>query len=542
METEPHLEALTQHVAGSLAVPSASAAAGVKVLMDSGSGTTAISEELVEALQGQPKMTQTALRQAFVGHARVVTSLGQECDIETQLCSLHLTIETPWGPLRFTMSFIVLPGAGDVVIIGQKTLSQRLGIAEFGPAHTSSRFFKDLASAGNRRRAHAVPLSHQMDAMSLLELAELEAPLRGLLEECLCNTRRTKRVAARRVIGSSEGTDERAAAWDAVRLRVSEVVPLNQLKPGFSVMMFPDASDNFWGSCITQVPTVESTGSVAIVDMSHEPLGFLSGPFRGSQERWATVDTEGFAIVSTFKRLPYLLWGGVAIHCDHRNLAYIFGANGAPTSRAVAQLLQGWRVFLGQFLYTIVHIPGDENCWGNLLWRWVTRPGGPVCMHASVKYAEVLFAGSDKFPTKEVVRDVQAAAAGNGPTLDTALGVASIDSEGVYRVEYHDHRVIWVPTEAESLKKRLLVCAHLEGAGHRGVDTTMARLERHCVREGMPGDVRDLIRLCLYCADTKAGGGTSAPYAGRYPSWARDELSCAFRFSLHGEERGGCRR
>ena len=36
------------------------------------------------------------------------------------------------------------------------------------------------------------------------------------------------------------------------------------------------------------------------------------------------MDKEGFAIVTTFKRLPYLLWGGVAIHCRHRNLAYIF--------------------------------------------------------------------------------------------------------------------------------------------------------------------------------------------------------------------------
>ena len=54
METEPHLEALTQYVAGCLADPGASAAAEVKVLMDSGSGITAMSEELVEALRRQP--------------------------------------------------------------------------------------------------------------------------------------------------------------------------------------------------------------------------------------------------------------------------------------------------------------------------------------------------------------------------------------------------------------------------------------------------------------------------------------------------------
>ena len=51
---------------------------------------------------------------------------------------------------------------------------------------------------------------------SLPELAKLEAPLRALLKACLCITRRTKRVEARRVIGSNEWTDERMVTWDAV--------------------------------------------------------------------------------------------------------------------------------------------------------------------------------------------------------------------------------------------------------------------------------------------------------------------------------------
>ena len=120
METEPHLEALTQLVAERLAVPGDFAAAEVKVRMDSGPDVTDISEELVEGLQGRPEMTQTRLKQALVGHARVVTSLGQECDIQTQSCPIHLTIETSWGPIRFTMPFIVLPGGGDVGIVGRK--------------------------------------------------------------------------------------------------------------------------------------------------------------------------------------------------------------------------------------------------------------------------------------------------------------------------------------------------------------------------------------------------------------------------------------
>ena len=63
-------------------------------------------------------MTQTALTQALVGHARAVAPLGQECNIETQSYPLHLTIETPWGAARFTMPFVALPGEGDEVITG----------------------------------------------------------------------------------------------------------------------------------------------------------------------------------------------------------------------------------------------------------------------------------------------------------------------------------------------------------------------------------------------------------------------------------------
>ena len=64
----------------------------------------------------------------------------------------------------------------------------------------------------------------------------------------------------------------------------------------------------------------------------------------------------------------------------------------------------------------IVNIAGDESCWVFLLSRWVTRLEGPICAHASVKCTEVLFARSDKFPTKEVVRGVQGAAAEGGST------------------------------------------------------------------------------------------------------------------------------
>ena len=78
---------------------------------------------------------------------------------------------------------------------------------------------------------------------------------------------------------------------------------------------------------------------------------------------------------------------------------------------------------------------------------------GARAVRASGKYTYALLAGSDKFPTKKVARGLQAAAAAGGPTRDTALGAASLDSEGLNRVEHHSHCVIWVPAGADSLKK-----------------------------------------------------------------------------------------
>ena len=64
--------------------------------------------------------------------------------------------------------------------------------------------------------------------------------------------------------------------------------------------MFPDASECHWGSFVTQVPDAETDQNLPVEDLTHEPLAFLSGTFKGSHMRWATIDKEGFAIQARF--------------------------------------------------------------------------------------------------------------------------------------------------------------------------------------------------------------------------------------------------
>ncbi|CAM9635089.1 unnamed protein product, partial [Discosporangium mesarthrocarpum] len=118
-----------------------------------------------------------------------------------------------------------------------------------------------------------------------------------------------------------------------------------------------------------QVPMAELAGDIAVEDMSHEPLGFLSGSFRGPQLGWATVGKEAFAIACAYRRLEWVLWRGAHNFCHHRNRAYIFHPASCITdlSKATAQRLPHWATFVGQYDYTVRHIAGERNSWGDLL-------------------------------------------------------------------------------------------------------------------------------------------------------------------------------
>ena len=87
-----------------------------------------MSEELVQALRGQVGMAQTALTQAFVGHSRVETMLGQEDDIDTQTASTPLNDRYIIGTSPTYHAVHRVPWIGDMVVIGQKTLREKLGI------------------------------------------------------------------------------------------------------------------------------------------------------------------------------------------------------------------------------------------------------------------------------------------------------------------------------------------------------------------------------------------------------------------------------
>ena len=113
---------------------------------------------------------------------------------------------------------------------------------------------------------------------------------------------------------------ERQDSWDALLGVLREAVKLAFPERGWKVLMFPHVSDLFWGSFFTQVSPADFASETTVEEWHHEPLGFLSGVFKGSQLRLPPVEKEDLAIVRTFQRLDYLLWGEVNVYCDHCNM------------------------------------------------------------------------------------------------------------------------------------------------------------------------------------------------------------------------------
>ena len=93
---------------------------------------------------------------------------------------------------------------------------------------------------------------------SLPRMAEVVVPLRAFLEAHLAdNPNRTKRVASNRAIAPQAWTPDLVAAWEQAQDMVANSVTLCHPKEGPAVLMFPDASDEHWGSFLTQVPQSE---------------------------------------------------------------------------------------------------------------------------------------------------------------------------------------------------------------------------------------------------------------------------------------------
>lgn len=92
------------------------------------------------------------------------------------------------------------------------------------------------------------------------------------------------------------------------------------------------------------------------------PIAFVSKSLTTTQLKWATIQTEAYAVFHCCQKLDYLLRDRkFTIHTDHKNLTFLTKSPNSMVTR--------WYVALQELDYTIEFVPGSQNTIADALSR-----------------------------------------------------------------------------------------------------------------------------------------------------------------------------
>lgn len=125
-----------------------------------------------------------------------------------------------------------------------------------------------------------------------------------------------------------------------------------------------------------------------VTERPYEPLGFLSGSFKGSAENRSVPEKEGFTIVESMTRMDYITLGRlVHLFTDHVNLLVMYDPPKTTNSipKDAINKLMCCAICLSAFNYVIENISGEENYWADMLSRWDNREHTIAAERVNVK-------------------------------------------------------------------------------------------------------------------------------------------------------------
>ena len=127
--------------------------------------------------------------------------------------------------------------------------------------------------------------------------------------------------------------------------------------------------------------------------------------------------------------------------------------------------------------------------------------------------------GDSQMPSKSEIKYRQGAVARGQVEVTIPLRTVTRARDGVYRVSYQGRTVMWVFEEASEMQARLMVCAHMQDVGHRGVRATTHRLWAYCAWDNMEKDIAKGIRPPVSTLRRFESGQCYATSAGRSTAW-----------------------
>jgi RNase H-like domain found in reverse transcriptase len=115
-------------------------------------------------------------------------------------------------------------------------------------------------------------------------VAPLQAALAKVFEG---KSRRTKKAAAAVSLLHLWGPEEQVAFKD-LQAAIMESMTLAFPDPDKRICVLTDASNLFFAGLVTQID--EEKLDLLMYEQDHQPLTFLSGEFKGAQQRWTVPE------------------------------------------------------------------------------------------------------------------------------------------------------------------------------------------------------------------------------------------------------------
>jgi hypothetical protein len=390
-------------------------------------------------------------------------------------------------------------------------------ISAAGIAHCPERVAGLVALQAPQTAADLQQLLCAMNWMrqSLPNYNKLVAPLMALLEQaCALSKGRKKTQLVKIPLETAGWSNEHDVCLQQCKEALTTIVPLAHPDDTKLLCLYTDASSDHWGAVLTQIDAQDLERSLH--EQAHEPLAFLSGTFKGAESRWPTIEKEAYAVVESCKRLEYLLLRpkGFLIFTDHRNLTYIYDPKSVDSGiqKYRADKLQRWAVVMSTFQYTIQHVAGEDNVWGDLLSRWgagavekaVEDHPVPTMKMCSLRRVAPLQDQEFVWPEAREIAEAQAKAKNQGDQTKTIWS----ESEKWFKTPQGR---VWIPDDHSDLQQRIVIVAHMGASGHRGIKATTKTVEDVFEWKTLRADVKTLNNDCLHCLCT-TGDKVPRPY------------------------------
>lgn len=278
------------------------------------------------------------------------------------------------------------------------------------------------------------------------------------------------------------------------------------------VLTHPDFSRPFYIQCDASITGVGAVLYQLDSEGHERPIAYMSKKLNSAQRNYTITELECLAAVLSIKKFRGYVEGmEFTVITDHASLKWLMG------QKDLSGRLARWSLKLQGFNFTIEHRKGSENIVPDALSRIeiesISLPEKVLDIDLAsphfedeeyVNLRETITLNSHRLPDLKIIdKKVY-------KRNEFASGDLQVDST-IWK--------LWVP---EAMRLPLIKSAHLPPmAAHCGIGKTLERLKRFFYWPGITVDVRNTIKECETCSETKAPNITLRPPMGQQMSSER---------------------